>query len=136
MENHNSPTQPEESRPKKRPRIPFQHKISVKPTDLDERKSVENLDLEADSPEDDYARLIDLDLDTEGAIQPDPYFKTSDFDDDSQEYGQDRDAAADQDDYEEEGENGSEDLPDGLEEDYFGLEEPDTSESDDSQYLY
>jgi hypothetical protein len=103
MENQpNSPAEPaQEGGAKKRPRIPFKHKISVKPSDLDEMNAQTGVEPEEDREHEATVPYAAFDLDHDSSEEEwfghDTYLDDADPDDDALDETSGRQTRADSD---------------------------------------
>ncbi len=141
MENQRDPNP--NNPPKKRPRIPFMNKISVKPTDLDEINNLPETDDEADVTDEDLILLGDPDQDQDGGVDEllgdAQFLDDTDFDGDplNEESGRRAGSGRDLDVPNEELENaGDALLSEDEENDYFGFTDDEAPEGDDTKDLF
>jgi hypothetical protein len=103
MENQpNPPAEPaQEGGAKKRPRIPFKHKISVKPSDLDEMTAQTGVEPEEDPNQKATIQYAEFDLDHDSSEEEwfgqDTYLDDADLDDDALDETSGRQTRADSD---------------------------------------
>jgi hypothetical protein len=95
------PNPAQEGGAKKRPRIPFKHKISVKPSDLDEMNAQTVIEPEEDREHEATVPYAELDLDHDSSEEEwfgqDTYLDDADLDDDALDETSGRQTRADSD---------------------------------------